>query len=99
QILDPVAAQLKTLFPRQRIGIEGYTDNSQNYGGGTALGHQLASSQASAVLDLLTRRAAMPLGQFFIVGQGANRPAAPNGSALGRATNRRIELVIYPDTF
>ena len=98
QILDPVAAQLRSLFPRQRIGIEGYTDNTQGLGG-TAASHQLASSQASAVLDLLTRRAGMPLSQFFIVGQGANRPAASNASAMGRATNRRIELVIYPETF
>lgn len=98
QILDPVAAQLRSVFPRQRIGIEGYTDNSPAYAG-TAAGHQLASAQASAVLDLLTRRAGMPLGQFFIVAQGANDPRQNNGSAVGRAANRRIELVIYPDQF
>lgn len=99
QVLDPVAAQLRSLFPRQRIGIEGYTDNSQTANGGAAASHQLASAQASAVLDLLTRRAGMPLGQFFIVAQGANRPLQPNASAAGRAANRRIELVIYPETF
>lgn len=99
QILDPVAAQLKSLFPRQRIGIEGYTDNSQAMTGGAAASHQLTSAQASAVLDLLTRRAGMPLGQFFIVAQGANRPIQANESAAGRAANRRIELVIYPETF
>ena len=99
QVLDPVAAQLRSLFPRQRIGIEGYTDNAQASVGGAAASHQLASAQASAVLDLLTRRAGMPLGQFFIVAQGANKPVQPNASAAGRAANRRIELVIYPETF
>ncbi len=99
QVLDPVAAQLRSLFPRQRIGIEGYTDNAQAMAGGAAASHQLASAQASAVLDMLTRRAGMPLGQFFIVAQGANRPLQPNASAAGRAANRRIELVIYPETF
>ena len=99
QVLDPVAAQLRSLFPRQRIGIEGYTDNSQTINGGAAASHQLASAQASAVLDVLTRRAGMPLGQFFIVAQGANRPLQPNESAVGRAANRRIELVIYPETY
>jgi flagellar motor protein MotB len=99
QVLDPVAAQLRTVFPRQRIGIEGYTDNSQAMRGGAAASHQLASAQASAVLDLLTRRAGMPLGQFFIVAQGANNPVQPNESAAGRAANRRIELVVYPDRF
>ncbi|PAY19228.1 hypothetical protein CKO51_12225 [Rhodopirellula sp. SM50] len=99
QVLDPVAAQLRSLFPRQRIGIEGYTDNVPATAGGSAASHQLASAQASAVLDMLTRRAGMPLGQFFIVAQGANRPVQPNASAAGRAANRRIELVIYPETF
>ena len=98
QILDPVAAQIRSLFPRQRIGIEGYTDRQQPTGANTAT-VQLASAQASAVLDMLTRRAGMPLGQFFIVAQGANLPAQSNASATGRAANRRIELVIYPERF
>ena len=98
-VLDPVAAQLRSVFPRQRIGIEGYTDTGAIGGGGTAAGHQLASAQASAVLDLLTRRAGMPVQQFFVVAQGANQPLQPNATAIGRAANRRIELVVYPQTF
>ena len=98
QIIDPVAAQIRSVFPRQRIGIEGYTDRPATPGATTAT-VQLASAQASAVLDMLTRRAGMPLGQFFIVAQGANQPAQSNASAMGRAANRRIELVIYPERF
>ena len=30
---------------------------------------------------------------------GANRPVQANETATGRAANRRIELVIYPETF
>lgn len=97
-VVDPVAAQLRSLFPRQRIGIEGYTDNAPDYAS-SASGHQLASAQASAVLDLLTRRAGMPVSQFFIVAQGANQPLQPNASAAGRAANRRVELVIYPEQY
>ncbi|TWT94500.1 OmpA/MotB family protein [Stieleria varia] len=99
-VLDPVAAQLRSLFPRQRIRIEGYTDNGQMLGGQlNTPGHQLAAAQASAVLDLLTRRAGMPLQQFSIAAQGANGAIQPNTSAIGRAANRRIELVISPQTF
>ncbi len=50
--LDPIAAQLKSVFPRQRIGIEGYSDNAPLYGGQVGTTHQLASAQATAVLDL-----------------------------------------------
>ncbi len=97
--LDPIAAQLRSIFPRQRIGIEGYTDNAQLYGGTTATAHQLASAQAAAVLDLLTRRSGMPPQQLFTVAQGSNNPRQSNDTPAGRAANRRIELVIYPDTF
>ncbi len=97
--IDPIAAQLRSVFPRQRIGIEGYTDNAAIYGGQVATTHQLASAQTAAVLDMLTRRAGMPAQQLFTVAQGANNPRQSNGTAAGRAANRRIELVIYPETF
>ncbi|MFK8115663.1 MAG: OmpA family protein [Rubripirellula sp.] len=99
-LLDPIAGQLRTIFPRQRIGIEGYTDQGAAYGGaGSSNAHQLTGAQAAAVLDLLTRRAGMPSQQLFTVAQGANNPRQTNESAAGRAANRRIELVIYPETF
>ncbi|MGB7345509.1 MAG: OmpA family protein [Pirellulaceae bacterium] len=97
--LDPIVAQLRSVFPQQRIGIEGYTDNATLYGGQTATSHQLASAQAAAVLDMLTRRGGMPMNQLFTVAQGANNPRQPNSTAAGRAANRRVELVIYPETF
>lgn len=98
-VLDPIAAQLRSVFPRQRMAIEGYTDNAPLYGGQVATSHQLASAQTAAILDVLLRRAGMPPQQLFTVAQGMNNPRASNDSAAGRATNRRIELVIYPDTF
>jgi len=97
--LDPIAAQLRSVFPKQRIGIEGYTDNAQIYGGSTATSHQLAAAQASAVLDLMSRRAGMPAQQLFTVAQGANNPRQSNDTAAGRAANRRVELVVYPDSY
>ena len=98
-VLDPVAAQLRAVFPRQRIGIESYTDNAQLYGGSVATSHQLTSAQAAAVLDFLTRRSGMAPQQLFTVAQGANNPRQSNETPAGRAANRRIELVIYPDVF
>ena len=98
-VLDPIAAQLRSIFPRQKIGIEGYTDNAPLFGGQMSTSHQLASAQAAAVLDMFTRRAGMPANQLFTVAQGANNPVQSNSSAAGRSANRRIELVIYPETF
>ena len=97
--IDPIAAQLRSVFPQQRIGIEGYTDNSPVYGGSAANSHQLAAAQASAILNLMSSRSGMPAQQLFTVAQGANNPRQSNDTAAGRAANRRIELVIYPDNY
>jgi flagellar motor protein MotB len=97
--MDPIASQLQTVFPRQRIGIEAYSDNTPIYGGTVATTHQLTSAQASAVLDLLTRRSGMSSQQLFTVAQGANHPRQGNETPAGRAANRRIEIVVYPDSF
>ncbi|MDA8744924.1 OmpA family protein [Rubripirellula amarantea] len=97
--LDPIAAQLRSLFPRNRIGIEGYTDNGPLYGGAVSSSHQLTAAQTAAVLDLLTRRSGMPADQLFTVAQGSNNPRQSNQTAAGRSANRRIELVIYPENF
>ena len=59
---------------------------------------QLAAAQALAVLDTLTRRNRLPGQRFFVVAQGANRPLASNATQAGQTSNRRIELVVYPET-
>lgn len=97
--MDPVASQLQTVFPNQRIGIEAYTDNTPIYGGTVATHHQLTSAQAAAIFDLLTRRSGLPAQQLFTVAQGTNHPRQPNETPAGRAANRRVEIVIYPDTY
>ncbi|HBJ36655.1 MAG TPA: hypothetical protein DDZ51_18240 [Planctomycetaceae bacterium] len=98
-VMDAVAAQVRAVLPRQKIAIEGYTDNAPMYGGKFSSSHQLAAAQANSVLEMLTRRAGLPEAQFFTIAQGTNHPRADNNSPQGRAQNRRVELVVYPDTF
>jgi len=95
-LLDLVANAITRAYPKQVVGIEGYTDNSALNGAGS---HQLTASQAVAVLDVLQRRNHLPANQLFSVGQGANHPRVSNATAEGRAKNRRLEVVIYPETF
>ena len=93
-LLDQVASSITRAYPKQVIGIEGYTDSSSR---DTTSIHQLTAAQAIAVLDVLTRRNRIPSQQLFTVGHGSNHPLASNATAAGRAKNRRIELVIYPE--
>ena len=95
-MVDGLAAEITRNYPRQLIAIEGHTDNAPVAGGVSS--HQLAAAQAIAVLDTLTRRNRLPGQHFFVVAQGSNRPLASNATQAGQTTNRRIELVVYPET-
>jgi flagellar motor protein MotB len=98
-ILDRISETLKRNYGRQRIAIEGHTDNSPLYGGTFSTNHQLAAAQSNAVLEHLTRRNQMPIIQLFTLNHGDNYPIADNQSPASRATNRRVEFVIYSETF
>lgn len=98
-MLDQVAQALATQFARQRVGVEGHTDTGQLYGGAFATPYQLAGAQAQALMDQFVRRNNIPMQQLFVVAHGPNHPIGDNQSAAGRADNRRIEIVIYPETF
>jgi flagellar motor protein MotB len=98
-ILDRVAEGITKGFPRQRIAVEGHADEGELFGGTYATHHQLASAQSLAVLEQLVRRNGIPSNQLFGVSHGTNHPIAENQSAAGRSQNRRIDFVVYPDTF
>jgi flagellar motor protein MotB len=97
QILDTVADAIARNYPRQMVGIEGHTDPPVS-GALPTTAHQLSAAQAYAVFEQLSTRSRMPSNQLFVVSQGANRPRFSNETPAGRAKNRRIELVIYPET-
>ncbi len=98
-ILDQVASALQRQYPRQRVGIEGHTDTAQPFGGANGTPYQLAGAQAQAIMDQLVRRNGVPTQQLFVIAHGPNHPLADNQSPAGRSENRRIEIVIYPETF
>jgi len=95
-VVDGLAAELARSYPRQLIAIEGHTDNTPVPGGVSS--HQLAAAQAISVFDTLTRRNRLPVQNFYVVAQGSNRPLAPNATQAGQVANRRIELVVFPES-
>jgi len=96
-ILTQVSTEVQRVYPLHFIGIEGHTDTEplQNASWGTP--HQLSVARASTVFDFFTTRTPMRQGQLFLVAHGSNHPLVSNATAAGRARNRRIELVIYPE--
>ena len=97
-LLKTIAADLTQNYPQQLIGIEGHTDGSPMTSPQFPTDQHLAVAQAMAVYDGLTRTGGMPARQLFVVGHGGSHPIVSNGTDAGRARNRRVEVVVYPET-
>lgn len=96
-VLTQAAEEIERVYPGHFIGIEGHIDTEPLPGKPWASPHELTAAWATSVFDFMTSRT--PLGQkrLFIVAHGSNHPVVSNATAAGRARNRRIELVIYPE--
>ena len=88
--LDQIAEALLSSGERSLL-VEGYTDaRGQD-------AHNLALSQrrADSVRSYIVSRG-YPGERIRASGEGKRRPIASNGSAEGRANNRRVEIIILP---
>ncbi len=97
-LLRTIAADLAQNYPQQMIGIEGHTDGSPVPSQQFPTDQHLAVAQAMTVYDSLTRVGGISPRQLFVVGHGGSHPIVSNGTEAGRARNRRVEVVIYPET-
>ena len=97
-LLRTVAADIAQNYPQQMIGIEGHADGNAMTSPQFPTDQHLTVGQAMAVYDLFTRTAGLPPRQLFVVGHGGSHPIVSNATDAGRARNRRIEVVIYPET-
>ncbi|HYG68174.1 MAG TPA: OmpA family protein [Anaeromyxobacteraceae bacterium] len=75
--------------PRMRVRIEGHTDDV----GAEAVNLRLSQRRADAVRRYLVKMGVAP-DRLEAVGHGPTQPIAPNGTAKGRAKNRRTEFRI-----
>lgn len=96
-MLTQVAAEMERVYPGHFVGIEGHIDTEPLQNVSWKTPHQLTAARAAAVFDFLTTRTQVHEGQLFLVAHGANHPLVSNATAAGRARNRRVELVIYPE--
>lgn len=72
-----------------KVTIEGHTDSQ----GADDANRKLSQRRADAVRRVL-EEAGVAAGRMRAVGQGESRPVADNGSAAGRALNRRVEIIV-----
>jgi outer membrane protein OmpA-like peptidoglycan-associated protein len=89
-LLDEVA-KILLQYPALTLEIGGHTDNQ----GTPAKNLSLSDARAKAVLAFLTQKyPTLDATHFTVKGFGQTAPVAPNGTALGRAKNRRVEFKV-----
>lgn len=89
---DPALEEIKKLLalnPSQKLLVVGHTDNQ----GTVEFNADLSKRRATAVVDALVKRFAIPATRLAAHGVGRLSPVAANTSEEGRAKNRRVELV------
>jgi outer membrane protein OmpA-like peptidoglycan-associated protein len=86
--LDEVAQALEK-SEADTFVVEGHTDSR----GSESTNQELSYRRAQTVRDYLVERG-VPSEKIRAVGHGKARPVADNGTAEGRANNRRVEIVI-----
>ncbi len=95
-LLDSVGSSIEGT--RGQILIEGHTDNVPiGFGSRYRNNWDLSAARSAAVADYLLSRNLVTAGRVTIAGFADTRSIADNGSATGRAQNRRIEIIISND--
>jgi adhesin transport system outer membrane protein len=85
-----VAAQVMKDNPGVRTVVEGYTDSV----GDEKYNQWLSERRAQAVRDILVKQYGVDASQITAVGRGEGAPVASNSTEEGKASNRRVELVM-----
>lgn len=90
-LLTKVQKTIKA-FGEPDVTIEGHTDSTGN----AKKNETLSLQRAENVKAYLVANAALPEDKISVEGMGAAKPVAPNNTEEGRASNRRIDVIISP---
>jgi OOP family OmpA-OmpF porin len=81
-------------FPGATVVVQGHTDSN----GADDTNRSLSQRRADSVRQYLQSNTGMPAWQLDAVGYGETKPVANNETADGRARNRRIDILIKPQS-
>ena len=91
-VLGEVASALAKL--EGQILVEGHTDNRPLMSARYPSNWELSTARAAQVVKYLIRAKAIAPERLAAVGYGDSKPIASNETPAGRATNRRVEIVL-----
>ena len=111
-LFDPGKAKIKTSVypsldkvsktlndnPQFNIGIEGHTDNQPIKYSGWKSNWELSTARALSVLHYLVDDKGLAPERVSAIGYGEYHPVESNDTKEGQRANRRVEIVILPNT-
>lgn len=98
KVLKQVSDVLRDV-PDKQIRIEGHTDNvpiGVKLRDKFATNWELSTARATSVVRFLIEQGGIDRTMISAAGYADTRPVAANDSDEGKASNRRIEIVLYP---
>lgn len=95
--LTKIAAAITTLD--KYIRIEGHTDNVPISGTQYPSNWELSTARASSVARLFIGSCGIQPDRIVAVGYGEYRPVGDNNTAEGRASNRRIDIIVLSEKY
>jgi OOP family OmpA-OmpF porin len=79
-------------YPGSTVSVQGNTDSY----GGDMQNLDLSRERAEAVKQYFLANTDLNASRINVIGYGESKPIASNDTMVGRATNRRVEVVIHP---
>ena len=92
-LLSKVQRAIRT-FDEPYVVVEGHTDST----GSDTANEKLSRLRAEAVLEYLVANENVKREKIEAMGFGSQKPVAPNETLQGRALNRRIDVIIRPES-
>lgn len=98
EMLNKVAQVLIDTVPDLSVGVEGHTDNQPIKYSGWKSNWELSSARALSVVHYLQDEKNIDPFRLAAIGHGEYKPVESNDTKTGQQKNRRVEIVIYPQT-
>lgn len=100
-MLSNVCKTIKARFPNNYVRVEGHTDSTPVVRNKDKFPDNMALSiaRSRAVYDYMIKSGGMAASKMYTAGYGEFQPLVhPEKTAADKAKNRRVEIVIMPDT-
>ena len=96
----PIIAQIAGVVAGipNKISLVGHADSIPIHTTRFRNNWELAAARSVSLLEVLSTRYGIPESRLSIASPGANSPKGDNETEDGRAENRRVEIIILPDS-